>query len=60
MKIMNPMKYEEAMKELEGICNQLKKNDMSLEDLIAAHERGKYLYHFCMEKLNKAESAINS
>ena len=50
--------FEDAMKELETIVARLEKGDISLEDSIAAYERGELLKKRCEELLNQAEARI--
>ena len=50
--------FESAMRELEGIVNELEAGDTCLEAAIAAYERGVKLKTFCEEKLKQAELRV--
>ena len=52
------MPFEDAMKELESIVSKLEKGDISLEDSIAAYERGESLKKRCEDLLKQAEARI--
>ncbi|HTN70387.1 MAG TPA: exodeoxyribonuclease VII small subunit [Methylomirabilota bacterium] len=51
-------KFEAALEELEGVVEQLESGDLSLEDSLAAFERGVGLVKYCNQKLNEVESKI--
>lgn len=52
------MPFEQAMKELEAIVARLEKGDISLEESIAAYEKGELLKKRCEELLKQAEARI--
>lgn len=52
------MTFEQALQELEKIVGQLEKGDVSLEDSIAAYERGVALKNHCESKLKDAQLKI--
>jgi len=51
-------RFEAALEELEGVVEQLESGDLSLEDSLAAFERGVGLVKYCNQKLNEVESKI--
>lgn len=51
--------FEEALKKLETLVQQLEQGDIPLEESIKAFEEGKNLIKFCMQLLDKAEGRIN-
>lgn len=57
-KTIEAMPFEEAMKELESIVAKLEKGDISLEDSIAAYEKGELLKKRCEALLKQAEARI--
>ncbi len=52
------MPFEQAMKQLEEIVAKLERGDISLEDSIAAYERGELLKKRCEGLLKQAEARI--
>lgn len=52
------MSFEEAMKALETIVDQLDSGDIPLEKSIAIYERGAALQKHCEEKLRQAEMRV--
>ena len=56
--------FEEALKELKLISEDVEKNKFTLDELVDAFERGSELSEFCINKLNKSklkiEKIINS
>lgn len=56
---MTNMTYEGALKKLDKICEQLDKEDISLENLVQKYEKAKELYEFCERKLKEIENAID-
>ena len=56
---MKELKFEEAMKELENIANDLEKGDLSLEESVAKFEEGMKLTKECSDMIEKAEKKIN-
>lgn len=57
-KTIAEMPFETAMKELETIVARLEKGDISLEDSIAAYEKGELLKKRCEDLLKQAEARI--
>jgi exodeoxyribonuclease VII small subunit len=51
-------KFESALEELESIIEQLESGDLSLDDSLAAFEKGVGLVKYCNQKLNEVESKI--
>ena len=51
-------KFEVAMEELESIVEQLESGDLSLEDSLAAFEKGVTLIKYCNQKLNEVEKRV--
>ncbi len=52
------MKFEEALKKLEGIVGQLESGDVSLEASLAKYEEGVRLVRLCQKKLEAAKKKI--
>lgn len=52
------LSFEEALKQLESIVNQLEQNDITLEDSVKLYEEGVKLSKFCTEVLEDAELRI--
>lgn len=50
--------FEEAMKKLEDIANQLEKNDLELDESVKIFEEGMNLSKKCSEILDNAEKKI--
>jgi exodeoxyribonuclease VII small subunit len=51
-------KFESALEELEGVVEQLESGDLSLEDALAAFEKGVGLVKYCNQKLNEVERKV--
>ncbi len=51
-------KFEVALEELEKVVEQLESGDLSLEDSLAAFEKGVGLVKYCNEKLTEVEKKI--
>jgi exodeoxyribonuclease VII small subunit len=51
-------KFEVALGELEEVVEQLESGDLSLEDSLAAFERGVGLVKYCNEKLSEVEKKV--
>lgn len=54
------MSFEEAMKALEGVVDQLERGDVELEQSIALYERGAALKAHCDAKLKAAEEKVDA
>ena len=52
------MSFEDALRELEGIVDQLEKGSVSLEASIGLYERGEALKGHCEALLKSAEARI--
>lgn len=52
------IKFEDAMKRLEEIANELEKDDLTLDDSIAKFEEGMNLSKKCKQMLESAEKKI--
>jgi exodeoxyribonuclease VII small subunit len=57
--IMAEPKFEEAMKRLEEIVQDLEGGNLSLEDSIKIFEEGMKLVRFCSQKLEETEQKVN-
>lgn len=51
-------KFETALEELEKLVEQLESGDLTLEDSLAAFEKGVGLVKFCNQKLNEVEKKV--
>ncbi|HEX9144578.1 MAG TPA: exodeoxyribonuclease VII small subunit [Candidatus Binatia bacterium] len=51
-------KFEVALEELEKVVEQLESGDLSLEDALAAFEKGVGLVKYCNQKLTDVEKKI--
>lgn len=56
---MAQKKFEEAMKRLEDIVQELEDGDLSLEGSLKSFEEGMQLVKFCSEKLEESEQKVN-
>ena len=56
---IDPMSFETAMAELETIVRELESGKTSLEDSIAAYERGVALKTHCEKKLKDAQLRVS-
>ncbi len=52
--------FEEAMRELEKLVDGLDKGDISLDEAIAAYDRGSQLKDYCQKKLNEAKMKVET
>jgi len=55
---MTKQTFEEAMKQLEQIVQELESGDLPLEKAILKYEEGVRLSRFCSEKLDETEKRI--
>jgi exodeoxyribonuclease VII small subunit len=55
---VNEMTFEQAMKELEGVVDQLERGDVALDASIALYERGAALKKRCEDELKRAEEKV--
>ena len=51
-------KFEVALEELEKVVEQLESGDLSLEDALAAFEKGVGLVKYCNQKLTDVEKKV--
>ena len=58
--VLEKMKFEDAMNELESLVNALDKGDISLDKAIAAYDRGTKLKDHCEKKLNEAKMKVET
>lgn len=56
---MAECKFEDAMKRLEKIVQNLEGGDLPLEDALKAFEEGMRLAKFCSHKLEEAEKKVS-
>ena len=54
------MTFEDAMRELEKLVDSLDKGDVSLDEAIAAYDRGSQLRDHCHKKLNEAKMKVET
>ena len=54
----NDISFEEALKDLEKIVEELNNGDMELEKAITAYEKGIQLKNICEERLKNAQERI--
>ena len=57
-KPVEEMSFEEAMKELETVVDQLERGDVPLDASITLYERGAALKKRCEEELKRAEEKV--
>jgi exodeoxyribonuclease VII small subunit len=55
---MAQKKFEDAMKKLEKIVQDLENGDLPLEDSLKGFEEGMKLVKFCSEKLEEADQKV--
>ena len=53
------LSFETALKELEGIVEQLERGDVALEESIRIYERGAALKAHCLSKLKNAKLKVD-
>ena len=54
------MTFEEAIRELEKLVDSLDKGDISLDEAIAAYDRGSQLKDYCQKKLHEAKMKVET
>lgn len=52
------LKFEEAIADLEQVVEQLESGDLSLEDSLAAFEKGVGLVRYCNQRLSEVEKKV--
>ena len=57
---LEKLTFEEAMKELEKLVDSLDKGDVSLDEAIAAYDRGSQLKDYCQKKLHEAKMKVET
>ena len=58
--MLDKMTFEEAMNELENLVESLDKGDISLDQAIAAYDRGSQLKDHCQKKLSEAKMKVET
>ncbi len=53
------MKFEDAVKALEKIINELESGDLDLDKSISEYSQAMKLIEFCEDKLNSASKTVN-
>ena len=59
-KASSPKDFETALAELEKIVSQMESGKLSLEDSLAAYERGANLLNYCREAITRAEQQVQA
>ena len=57
---LKELTFEKAMKELEKLVDSLDKGDVSLDEAIAAYDRGSQLKDYCQKKLHNAKMKVET
>ena len=57
---LEKLTFEEAMKELEELVDSLDKGDVSLDEAIAAYDKGSQLKDYCQKKLHEAKMKVET
>ena len=57
---LEKLTFEEAMQELEKLVDSLDKGDVSLDEAIAAYDRGSQLKDYCQQKLHDAKMKVET
>ena len=57
---LEKLTFEKAMKELEELVDSLDKGDVSLDEAIAAYDRGSQLKDYCQKKLHEAKMKVDT
>ena len=55
---VNELSFEQAMKELEAVVDQLERGDVALDASISLYERGAALKKRCEDELKRAEEKV--
>jgi len=58
-KDIEALSFEDALKELETIVQQLERGQIKLDEAIAAYERGAALKALCERKLTEAKAKVD-
>ena len=57
---IDKLTFEKAMKELEELVDSLDKGNVSLDEAIAAYDRGSQLKDYCQKKLHDAKMKVET
>ena len=57
---LEKLTFEEAMQELEKLVDSLDKGDVSLDEAIAAYDRGSQLKDYCQKQLQEAKMKVET
>ena len=57
---MTELTFEDALKELEAIVEQLERGQASLDDALRLWERGEELHRICAERLDAAQGRVET
>ena len=57
---LEKLTFEKAIKELEELVDSLDKGDVSLDEAIAAYDRGSQLKDYCEKKLQEAKMKVDT
>ena len=57
---LEKLTFEEAMQELEKLVDSLDRGDVSLDEAIAAYDRGTQLKDYCQKKLHDAKMKVET
>ena len=57
---LEKLTFEEAIKELERLVDSLDKGDVSLDEAIAAYDRGSQFKDYCQKKLHDAKMKVET
>ncbi len=52
------MKFEDALRRLEEVVEEMEKGEMTLDEMVKKFEEGIKLFKICKEKLERAEARI--
>ena len=58
--VLEKLSFEEAMRELEKLVDSLDKGEVSLDEAIAAYDKGSQLKDYCQKKLQEAKMKIET
>lgn len=56
---LTKLSFEEALAQLEQVVRQLENGELSLDQSLAAFQKGSELSKFCRQKLNEVERTIS-
>ena len=57
-KKIEKMPFEDLMKRLEQVADELSKSNISLDSMIALYEEGEILKKYCQKKLDEAKLKV--